>query len=70
VPDAEGAAVRRQADDAAGRPQALEQLFGWFLDMNPYHVGLHADPRFGRYRLVAVVRRKELYWFVLYERRS
>jgi hypothetical protein len=33
-------------------------------------VGMHADPRFAAFRLVDVVRRKDNYWFVLYERRS
>jgi hypothetical protein len=54
---------------AATTADAREALFGAFLDMNPYHVGLHADERFSRYRLVAVIPRKDDYWFVLYERK-
>jgi hypothetical protein len=68
VPDDEGRETRRRAEAAAGQPAALERVFGWFVDRNPYHVGMHADPRFARYRLVDVVRRKDNYWFVLYER--
>jgi hypothetical protein len=68
VPDEEGATTRRRAEAAAGQPAALERVFGWWVDRNPYHVGMHADPRFARYRLVDVVRRKDNYWFVLYER--
>jgi hypothetical protein len=67
LPDDQGTEARRQM--AASRaPADLERLFGWWIDANPYHVGLHADPRFGRYRLVDVVRRLDSYWFVLYER--
>jgi hypothetical protein len=54
--------------DKAHTPAELEAIFGWFLDANPYHVGLHRDARFRAYHLVGVVRRKDDYWFVLYER--
>jgi hypothetical protein len=59
--------VRAQAD-RAHTPAEQEAVFGWFLDANAYHVGLHRDARFAAYHLVGVVRRKDDYWFVLYER--
>jgi hypothetical protein len=68
VSDGMASELARQADGARTL-EAKEQLFGWWLDVNPYHVGMHADPRFfARYRLVDVIRRKDNYWFVLYER--
>jgi hypothetical protein len=70
VPNEQAAETRRRAEAAAGDAAALERLFGWFVDSNAYHVGMHADPRFAAFRLVDVVRRKDNYWFVLYERRS
>jgi hypothetical protein len=59
--------VRAQYDKAQ-TPAELEAIFGWFIDANAYHVGLHRDSRFAAYHLVGVVRRKDDYWFVLYER--
>jgi arabinofuranosyltransferase len=59
--------VRAQVD-AAHTPAEQEAALSWFVDANPYHVGLHRDPRFAAYHFVGVVRRKDDYWFVLYER--
>src|SRR5262249_7900342 len=70
IPDEAKAQTRFEADLAAGQPAALERVFGWYVDVNTYYVALHGDPRFdAAYRLVDVVRRKDNYWFVLYERR-
>jgi hypothetical protein len=55
--------------DACTSDEEREALFVPFVDMNPYHVQLRADERFSRYRFVAVIRRKDDYWFVLYERK-
>jgi hypothetical protein len=55
--------------DASTSDQEREALFLPFVDMNPYHVQLRADERFSRYRFVDVIRRKDDYWFVLYERK-
>jgi arabinofuranosyltransferase len=62
-----GAEVRAQVD-AAHTPAEQEAALAWFVDANPYHVGLHRDSRFAAYHFVGVVRRKDDYWFVLYER--
>lgn len=67
IPDRLAPDVRTRFD-AARTPADKEQLFAPFVDLNPYHVGLHADPRFSAFRFVDVIRRKDNYWFVLYER--
>jgi len=67
VPDEYGAEVRAGAETATTLVDK-EQLFGPYVDRNPYYCGMHDDPRFHGYRLVDVVRRKDNYWFVLYER--
>jgi hypothetical protein len=66
VPPGMAAETRRQFDAGVDR----EALFAAFLDANPYHVGLHADARLAHYRLADVVRRKDDYWLILYERRD
>jgi hypothetical protein len=67
-PDAEAADFTRQVADATS-PDDRERLFGSLIDHNPYYCGLHDDPRFrARFRVVDVVRRKDNYWFILYER--
>ena len=67
-----GAEVRARADEARamGKPaRDQEQLFAPFLARNPYYCGLYDDPRFAQeFRVVDVVRRKDTYWFVLFER--
>jgi hypothetical protein len=67
-PDDEAAEFTRQAT-AATTPWERERLFGSLIDHNPYYCGMHDDARFrARFRLVEIVRRKDNYWFVLYER--
>lgn len=68
IPDDEAAQVAAEARQAV-TPEQKERLFGSYVDQNPYHCGLHDDARFrAGFRLVDVVRRKDNYWFVLYER--
>ena len=46
-----------------------ETLFAPFLLHNPYYCGLYDDPRFtAQFRFVDIIRRKDNYWFVLFER--
>ena len=60
--------VRKQAD-AAKSAREKETVFIPFLERNPYYCGLWDDPRFGaQFRFVDIIRRKDNYWFVLYER--
>ena len=61
--------VRDLAAQAKTRttPAERNQLFAPFIDMNAYYVGLHTDPRFARFQYVDVIRRKDNYWFVLFE---
>ncbi len=68
VDDEYAADVRRQADQAT-TARDKEALFAPFLSRNPYYCGLYEDPRFlQQFRFVDVIRRKDNYWFVLYER--
>ena len=68
VPDELQTEVRQRADSARTQHEK-EELFASFVDWNPYHCGMHDDRRFAeRYHFVDVVRRKDNYWFVLYER--
>jgi hypothetical protein len=60
--------VRKQAD-AAKSAHEKEAVFISFLERNPYYCGLWDDARFGaQFRFVDIIRRKDNYWFVLYER--
>jgi hypothetical protein len=46
-----------------------ETLFAPFLTRNVYYCGLYDDDRFPkRFRFVDIIRRKDNYWFVLFER--
>lgn len=68
VDDEYAADVRRQAD-AATDAREKEALFAPFLLRNPYYCGLYDDPRFAaQFRFVGIIRRKDTYWFVLFER--
>jgi hypothetical protein len=68
VDDEYAADVRRQAD-AATSAREKETLFAPFLTRNPYYCGLYDDLRFPtQFRFVDVIRRKDNYWFVLFER--
>ncbi|MDB4970392.1 MAG: hypothetical protein JWN44_6081 [Myxococcales bacterium] len=67
-PEQYAADVRRSAD-AARTPAELAAVFEPFVLRNPYYCGLYDDGRFrARFRFVDVIRRKDNYWFVLYER--
>jgi hypothetical protein len=60
--------VKKQAA-AAQTPREKERLFAPFLSRNPYYCGMYDDPRFPeRFRFVDIIRRKDTYWFVLFER--
>jgi hypothetical protein len=67
VDDEYAADVRRQAE-AAQTQREKEQLFAPFLARNSYYCGLFDDPRMQQFHFVDVIRRKDSYWFVLYER--
>ena len=55
--------------DAARTPAERAAVFEPFLLRNVYYCGMFEDERFRkRFRIVDVVRRKDSYWFVLYER--
>ena len=44
-------------------------MFAPFLTRNPYYCGLYDDPRFPtQFRFVDIIKRKDTYWFVLFER--
>ena len=46
-----------------------QTLFAPFLLHNPYYCGLYDDERFrAQFRFVDIIRRKDNYWFVLFER--
>jgi hypothetical protein len=54
---------------AATTAREKEALFAPFLLHNPYYCGLYDDERFTKqFRLVDIIRRKDNYWFVLFER--
>jgi hypothetical protein len=68
VDDEYAADVRNEAD-AAKSAHEKEAVFIPFLERNPYYCGLWDDARFGaQFRFVDTIRRKDNYWFVLYER--
>jgi arabinofuranosyltransferase len=67
IPDQDAPDVRKESDRLTD-PAAREALFRRYLDLNPYHVELHQDPRFAAFRFVDVIRRKDNYWFMLYRR--
>ena len=68
VDDEYAADVRKQADGATSAREK-EAVFIPFLERNPYYCGLYDDPRFlAQFRFVGIIRRKDNYWFVLYER--
>jgi hypothetical protein len=68
VDDAYAKEVTAQAY-AAKSARDKETLFAPFLTRNPYYCGLYDDDRFtGHFRFVDIVRRKDNYWFVLFER--
>ena len=67
--DDEYAADTRQKAAAATTARDKETLFAPFLTRNGYYCRLYDDPRFTqRFRFVDVIRRKDTYWFVLFER--
>jgi hypothetical protein len=45
-----------------------EAVFAPFLTRNPYYCGMYDDARFAKFRFVDIIRRKDTYWFVLFER--
>ncbi len=54
---------------AATSAHQREAVFAPFLTRNPYYCGLYDDPRFSaQFRFVDIIRRKDTYWFVLFER--
>lgn len=53
---------------AAKNARERETVFAPFLTRNPYYCGLYDDPRFAAFRFVDIIRRKDTYWFVLFER--
>jgi hypothetical protein len=60
--------VRKQAGQAQ-TAREKETLFAPFLLHNPYYCGLYDDVRFtAQFRFVDIIRRKDNYWFVLFER--
>ncbi|MCU1279140.1 MAG: hypothetical protein JWM53_2686 [bacterium] len=59
--------VKRQLADAK-TAREKEAVFAPFLTRNPYYCGMYDDPRFGKFRFVDIIRRKDTYWFVLFER--
>jgi arabinofuranosyltransferase len=68
VDDEFAAEVRAQAD-VATTAREKETLFAPFLTRNPYYCGLYDDPRFtAQFRFVDIIRRKNSYWFVVFER--
>ena len=55
--------------DAARTPAERAELFVPFMQRNVYYCRMWEDSRFQqRFRVVDVVRRKDNYWFILYER--
>jgi len=68
VDDEYAAEVTRQAREAK-TAREKETLFAPFLLHNPYYCGLYDDERFSKtFRFVDIIRRKDNYWFVLFER--
>lgn len=68
VDDEYAADVKRQLA-AATSAREREAVFAPFLTRNPYYCGLYDDPRFSAtFRFVDIIRRKDTYWFVLFER--
>ena len=67
VDDEYAAEVTRQAR-AATSAREKQTLFAPFLLHNPYYCGLYDDERFTQqFRFVDIIRRKDNYWFVLFE---
>ena len=55
--------------DAARTPAERAEVFVPFMQRNVYYCRMWEDSRFQqRFRVVDVVRRKDNYWFILYER--
>ena len=68
VDDAYADDVKRELA-AAKTARERETVFAPFLTRNPYYCGLYDDPRFAAsFRFVDIIRRKDTYWFVLFER--
>ncbi len=68
VDDQYAADMRRELAGAK-TARDKERLFAPFLSRNPYYCGLYDDPRFpAQFRFVDIIRRKDTYWFVLFER--
>jgi arabinofuranosyltransferase len=53
---------------AAHGAREREAVFAPFLTRNPYYCGMYDDGRFAQFRFVDIIRRKDTYWFVLFER--
>jgi arabinofuranosyltransferase len=54
---------------AAHTPAEREKVFAPFLGRNPYYCGMYDDDRFrAQFRFVDIIKRKDTYWFVLFER--
>ena len=60
--------VKKQLAEAKNARER-EAVFAPFLTRNPYYCGLYDDARFAAsFRFVDIIRRKDTYWFVLFER--
>ncbi|HEY2747233.1 MAG TPA: hypothetical protein VGL86_21570 [Polyangia bacterium] len=68
VDDEYAADVERQLASAKDAREK-EAVFASFLSRNPYYCGLYDDARFSaQFRFVDIIKRKDTYWFVLFER--